>query len=632
MRHQATTFYSRMSWLWCMPLIALLATGCPPQIPPDPDPGQPTDADNDGVRDNADDCLNTPAGAEVDASGCAESQRDTDEDGVMDDQDDCAGTPAGAEVDAAGCPTVPLPDDDQDGVLNADDQCANTPANTTVDAMGCPITAPGDPDADGDGVGDSIDTCPNTPANAAVDRGGCAATQRDTDNDTVMDDADRCADTPPGTAVDTRGCPILDPGTPDADADGIPDDGDMCADTPADSTVDTNGCAASQRDSDQDGVHDDLDDCPGTTAGTDVDSVGCPIGGGGGGSSCGNGTVETGEECDPPNGSTCDVNCQNTTAGALANNLCANPTAIGNGLHVFSNVGATTDGPEEPGQCVLLDNTLVEADIWYCYTATSTEEVVISLCGSNFDTKTMIYNGCSCPTAAPMACSDDDCGTGTDSRTRINAIDGQDYLIRIGGFGGATGDGGRLTIFPISDPARGTNACNATAGDCFTAHANPGCATPATCTATCTVDQVCCDLEWDSLCATKADGIANGFTQCGAAAGGSCFDPSPTGGPVRMGCDDATCCQTVCTNDPFCCLNEWDAFCADAVAPDCGLFAACANSVSSCFSVHAGPGCSLDSCCNMVCENDPACCGDSGWDDVCVGAANTLRQAGQCLP
>jgi cysteine-rich repeat protein len=40
----------------------------------------------------------------------------------------------------------------------------------------------------------------------------------------------------------------------------------------------------------------------------------CPADCGSCGAVCGNGTVETGEDCDPPNGTTCDVYCQ-TIAG-----------------------------------------------------------------------------------------------------------------------------------------------------------------------------------------------------------------------------------------------------------------------------------------------------------------------------
>jgi OOP family OmpA-OmpF porin len=122
---------------------------------------------------------------------------DTDGDGVNDDLDQCPGTPAGTQVDSSGCP---LPqDDDRDGVTNDIDKCPGTPAGTKVDANGCEI------DSDGDGVGDSRDQCPNTPAGAKVDEKGC---ELDTDGDGIVDSQDKCPDTPKGERVDNSGCPF----------------------------------------------------------------------------------------------------------------------------------------------------------------------------------------------------------------------------------------------------------------------------------------------------------------------------------------------------------------------------------------------------------------------------------------
>ena len=61
------------------------------------------DADGDGVIDAVDTCPTTPAGVEVDASGCA---LDEDGDGVPDYKDECLGTAAGVNVDEKGCPVL----------------------------------------------------------------------------------------------------------------------------------------------------------------------------------------------------------------------------------------------------------------------------------------------------------------------------------------------------------------------------------------------------------------------------------------------------------------------------------------------------------------------------------------------
>jgi OOP family OmpA-OmpF porin len=67
-------------------------------------PAKPKDSDADGVMDNVDSCPNTPAGSQVDSTGCViKTDMDTDMDGVFDHLDKCPNTPANALVDASGC-------------------------------------------------------------------------------------------------------------------------------------------------------------------------------------------------------------------------------------------------------------------------------------------------------------------------------------------------------------------------------------------------------------------------------------------------------------------------------------------------------------------------------------------------
>ena len=100
----------------------------------------PVDSDGDGVTDDLDRCPNTPAGARVDADGCA---LDSDGDGVADHMDECAGTVAGAAVDEKGCEM----DGDADGVVDRLDECPNSEPGAQVDTVGCElkeeITLPG---------------------------------------------------------------------------------------------------------------------------------------------------------------------------------------------------------------------------------------------------------------------------------------------------------------------------------------------------------------------------------------------------------------------------------------------------------------------------------------------------------
>jgi len=154
--------------------------------------GQFRDADLDGVPDNKDNCIHTPAGAKVDEKGCP---LDSDGDKVFDGLDQCPDTPAGATVDSKGCPL----DSDGDSVYDGLDQCADTPKGARVSAQGCPS------DEDGDHVLDGIDKCPGTPKGAIVDATGCPT---DSDGDGVFDGLDRCANTPQGAQVSVDGCPI----------------------------------------------------------------------------------------------------------------------------------------------------------------------------------------------------------------------------------------------------------------------------------------------------------------------------------------------------------------------------------------------------------------------------------------
>lgn len=356
----------------------------------------------------------------------------------------------------------------------------------------------------------------------------------------------------------------------DTDGDGIDDRFDVCCDTPMAAAVDLAGRSVGDDDTDCDV---DLDDYQLLHATLDLHEFSVLQRNFTGALAadlpchhvCGNALVEMEEECDPPNGLTCDRNCRVTINGLPVNNSCTRPTPIREGAHFFSTQGASTDGPDEPQACAIDGYTQADADLWWCFQPTHTETVTVSLCGSAFDTKLFVYAGCSCPTSAPIACSDDDCGAGSDSRISVNMVAASQYLIRIGGFEGDQGVG-RLTIFGARNPLRGDEACNDFTGDCFSAHELPGCNSAIPCASTCAVDQSCCDVAWNGICAEQANGIINGFSACGTSGAGPCL----TANPGTQGCDNTACCQTVCMNDPFCCLTEWDAACAGAAAGNCG--------------------------------------------------------------
>lgn len=127
------------------------------------------------------------------------------------------------------------------------------------------------------------------------------------------------------------------------------------------------------------------------------------------------------------------ISCNGQVPPPLPNDNCGQATPIGNVVNLpFNTVLATFDGP---GHCMTSPN------IWYCYTATCTGNVAVSLCGSSFDTMLAVYNGCSCPPSKDnlIECNDDFCNL--QSQITFAAVTGNQYLIEVGGYGDEQGHG-----------------------------------------------------------------------------------------------------------------------------------------------------------------------------------------------
>ena len=151
--------------------------------------------------------------------------------------------------------------------------------------------------------------------------------------------------------------------------------------------------------------------------------------------------------------------------------------------------------------------------------------------------------------------------------------------------------------------------------------------------ADCPAGQTCAGLgAWDQFCAGRgqidpATGLPDG---CGAEV--LCVQEcSPCGGPNTgdccadtgsASCNDLTCCEAVCAEDPFCCEITWDDICAVEAETICpALCGVCGNpNLPRC--CEANPlvaGCSDRACCDAVCAADLACCEPAfGWDSFCA--------------
>ncbi len=127
------------------------------------------------------------------------------------------------------------------------------------------------------------------------------------------------------------------------------------------------------------------------------------------------------------------------------NDNCADAEAIGDVIDLaFNTSQATADGA---------GYTSGSPNIWYCYTATCTGEATVSLCGSGFDTKLAVYDGCDCGLTTLLASNDDFCSL--QSEVTFSVVAGQSYLVEVGGYGTASGGG----VLNVSCADMSTGAC-----------------------------------------------------------------------------------------------------------------------------------------------------------------------------
>ena len=149
------------------------------------------------------------------------------------------------------------------------------------------------------------------------------------------------------------------------------------------------------------------------------------------------------------------------------------------------------------------------------------------------------------------------------------------------------------------------SVCPVSANDCCQASPTdtPGCNNPLCCDIVCAADPFCCDTNWDRICAGAAEAIAVCDCPTGCPpSNNDCCVPSPDD---TVGCNNAACCDIVCAADPFCCGTEWDSICATAAQgiPECN----CALG-SNCCIANGGLGCDDEKCEACVCALDAFCC------------------------
>lgn len=155
-------------------------------------------------------------------------------------------------------------------------------------------------------------------------------------------------------------------------------------------------------------------------------------------------------------GDACSASCSLACIGSLVkcyNGLippCNSPLLLSGGTAVCPNLGFGTCAYTLTGAAsVNLYATVCNSQsrFWgerrFCWTAPASGNVQASLCSESYDSVLAVYSGCSVDVnsgpGTELACSDDQCGSA--ARATFTAVQGNQYMIRWGGYG--SGDSSR---------------------------------------------------------------------------------------------------------------------------------------------------------------------------------------------
>ena len=264
------------------------------------------------------------------------------------------------------------------------------------------------------------------------------------------------------------------------------------------------------------------------------------------------------------------VACTTTIAHAQGGASCSAAVQAIVGDNAYNNAGATVD-VDYAGLCDMgpFGTDTNFNTVWFRWTATASDVFTLSTCGTagGVDTRLSVQTGCTADTV--IACNDDGPGCANySSKLTFAATSGTLYYFAVGVYSATTAGGPGTMALTQGDGGGGGGG----GGDCCVA--NPGttcCSDQVCCDAVCAIDPYCCATEWDQVCANEAQqyceacGGGGGGGVCGS--GGDCCAANP-GTP---GCADQTCCETVCSADPYCCDTEWDQICVNQAVAVCAV-------------------------------------------------------------
>jgi len=133
----------------------------------------------------------------------------------------------------------------------------------------------------------------------------------------------------------------------------------------------------------------------------------------------------------------------------VANDFCSAAIPISPGLNQeFDSFGATTDGPshDSANPCFQFMDNSIQSDIWYLFTPDFSGPALWTTCDQiDFDSRLGVYGpnaNCNDLENSLYACNDDgaNCSNFT-SELFFDVVEGETYLLRLGGWNGNTGTG-----------------------------------------------------------------------------------------------------------------------------------------------------------------------------------------------
>ena len=303
----------------------------------------------------------------------------------------------------------------------------------------------------------------------------------------------------------------------------------------------------------------------------------------------------------------------------------------------------------------LCDLSQISADVmynasWFRFVAPSTGTYIARTCGSvNFDSKMAVFTDCS-NLASVIGCNDDSAGCTTTagqawaSKVTFNAVGGTTYYVAVGGFGASTVGAGSLNLSSSStggpDGSSCTNAIPAIAGlnPFNTAGSTENVNLAGLCDPGSAGDDILHRVRWFTYTASASNDVE--VSTCGLA-------PFDTRLAVFANCsttsviacnDDSTGCAGYTSTLRFAAtagstykiaVGGFDVASAGSgqlmLTPNAPPPPACGTSINSCCAPNTTPFCSDQSCCALVCAEDPYCCAiDGAWDASCANQASIL--------